>query len=335
MRVLITGSSGVLGQNLTRHVTASGMSTVGVDLRGSTGVRCDVRDTARMTRLAEGCDVVVHAAAALPSHSSRDIWSIDVDGTASVLTAARMAGVDRFVHVSSTAVYGLPKVFPTPETHPRHGVDAYSRAKGQAERECEQVADQFGHLSIVRPKTFLGPGRLGLFSMLFEWAHEGRNFPVIGDGSQRTQMLDVDDLCDVLMKVITGAPEGVRAYNLGATRFGGIGDDFQSVLDEAGYGGKVRHLPLTPAVQLLRAAAAIGRSPVYPRLINKLREHSYVDTTRAERELGFSPRYSNREALVRTYRWWLTEADHSQVTGSTHTARWPQGVLRLAKPILG
>lgn len=61
MRVLITGSSGVLGQNLTRHVTASGMSTVGVDLRGSTGVSCDVRDTARMTRLAEGCDVVVHA----------------------------------------------------------------------------------------------------------------------------------------------------------------------------------------------------------------------------------------------------------------------------------
>lgn len=336
MKTLITGSNGVLGQSLMPHLAAADVDVVGIDVVGRPSVCCDVRDTARLTELASGCDVFIHAAATLPSYATDDIWSIDVDGTRSALQAAVGAGVSRFVHVSSTAVYGLPKLVPTPESYPRLGVDAYSKAKGQAERECEQFAERFAQLTIVRPKTFLGPGRLGLFSMLFEWAHEGRDFPVIGNGSQRIQMLDVDDLCDVLVKIIGGgAPQGLRAYNLGATQFGGIGDDFQAVLDAAGRGGKIRRLPLAPAVHLLRAAAAIGRSPVYPRLISKLRDDSFVATTRAERELGFAPQYSNQESLIRTYEWWLDTADHQSAAGNAHTARWSQGILRLAKPIFG
>lgn len=336
MKALITGSRGVLGQSLASHLAVANVDAVGVDVTGNSSVRCDVRDTVRLTGLASGCDVMIHAAAALPSYATDDIWSIDVEGTRSALNAAASAGVSRFVHISSTAVYGLPDIVPTPESHPRLGVDAYSKAKGQAERECEQLAERFAQLTIVRPKTFLGPGRLGLFSMLFEWAHEGRDFPVIGDGSQRTQMLDVDDLCEVLMTIINGdVPQGLRTYNLGATRFGGIGDDFQAVLDAAGHGGKIRHLPLTPAVHLLRAAAAIGRSPVYPRLISKLRDDSFVDTTLAENELGFTPRYSNQESLIRTYQWWLATANQQSIAGNAHTAPWAQGVLRFAKPFLG
>lgn len=337
MKVLLTGSSGVLGQSLTPFLQDKGIEVIGVDTNAQAPNRYDIRDTSAISELAKGCDLVVHAAAALPSYASHEIWSVDVDGTRSVLRAAQNAGVLKFLHVSSTAVYGLPKLLPTPEDYPRLGVDAYSRAKGQAERECELVQDRFSQLTIVRPKTFLGPGRLGLFSMLFEWASEGRNFPVLGDGTQRTQMLDTEDLCQVLFKIIhDGTPGGLRAYNIGAASFGGIGEDFQAVLDEAGYGGRIRHLPLAPAAYILQAAAAIGRSPVYPRLISKLKSDSFVDISRAETELEFRPRYSNQDSLVRTYRWWLATRQHQQpASGTTHTAPWRQGILRLAKPIFG
>lgn len=335
MRIFITGISGVFGSAMVaalgRHddIEVSGADRV---LTGGVGERLDIRDSAALTRAMTGCDVVIHAAAALPSYSAAEIQSIDVDGTRSVLSAAASAGVGRIVHVSSTAVYGLPTMVPTPETYGFHGVDPYSRAKGDAERECEQARHRFDGIAILRPKTFLGPGRLGLFAMLFEWAHQGRNFPVLGSGQQRTQMLDVDDLCDVTRAVLArDAGEVNEAYNIGATRFGTIEADFQTVLDAAGHGKRVKHLPLAPATALLRLASRFGGSPVYPRLISKLRDHSYVDTTRAETELGFSPKYSNAESLLRTFEWWQRSPTES--TGTTHTSAWKQGVLAVAKPL--
>lgn len=336
MKVLVTGSKGVLGQNLITHLNSLGIETVPLDILEQGKHKCDIRNTEHVSYLAQDCDVVVHSAAAFPSYSSKDIWSIDVHGTKSVVNAARIAGVSRFIHISSTAVYGLPETVPTPETYPRNGVDPYSKAKGYAEKICEESADYFSHMTIIRPKTFLGNGRLGLFSMLFEWADEGRDFPVIGNGKQRIQMLDVEDLCVAITNVIQKkCPEGVHAYNLGATRFENIEKDFQAVLDEAGHGGRIRHICIAPAVPLLHIASKVGRSPVYPRLISKLCHDSYVDTALAEREIGFAPKYSNEESLIRTYRWWKTQPHNSSVTGNTSTLSWRQGVLRLCKPMFG
>ncbi|WP_030106101.1 NAD-dependent epimerase/dehydratase family protein [Actinoalloteichus sp. AHMU CJ021] len=340
-RVVVTGAAGMLGTALVAQDWPE-VRWVGVDLRPApartrdraTFHTADIRDTTTLTRIFSGADAVVHAAAALPSHRASEIRSVDVDGTDSVLRAVRAAGVPRLVHVSSTAVYGLPKDCPTPEDYPCRPVDPYSEAKRAAEILVERERDSGLCAPVLRPKTFLGEERLGLFSMLFEWADEGRSFPLPAGGRKRAQMLDVDDLCAVVRATLRMPDATVNdTFNVGATRFGTLREDFQGVLDAAGHGGRVVGVPVLPAVAVLRGLAALRLSPVYKRLVHKLVRDSYVDTSRASRVLGFEPRYSNGETLLRTYEWWRGRAtDHAVTrTGRTHRDPWKQGALRLAK----
>lgn len=340
MKVAVTGAAGVLGSNLVRRLVADGHDVHTVDLRPGAGagtrhIQGDVRDPDVMAEAVTGADAVVHCAAALPSYPDDQIRSVIVEGTRNVLAASRRADVSRVVHISSTAVYGLPTVVPTPEEYPKEPVDTYSRAKAEAETVCEGFRERGMCLPILRPKTFLGPGRMGLFSMLFEWAEEGRNFPVLGRGDVRIQMFDLDDLVDVITTTLQ-APDDVAndTYNVGAADFGTLREDFTAVLEAAGHNRRVVPLPAGLAYAALSLLERSHLSPVYGRLLRKLRSDSYVSIERAQDRLGFKPRYSNKDAILRTFRWWRAERAAGRLTtgtGATSREPWRQGVLSLAK----
>ncbi|GAA3815585.1 NAD(P)-dependent oxidoreductase [Sphaerisporangium flaviroseum] len=341
VRVVVTGSSGMLGSTLARHLACEGHEVLGVDLRPPAGPAPawpysvgDIRDTSLMTEAMAGADAVVHCAGALPSYPADQIRDVIVGGTRSLLEAGRRAGVPRVVHISSTAVYGLPALVPTPEDHPREPVDVYSRAKAEAEEVAEKFRADGMCVPVLRPKTFLGPGRMGLFAMLFQWAEEGRNFPVLGSGDVRIQMLAVEDLVAAVTSVLA-APADVAndTYNVAAAEFGTLRTDFQAVLDAAGHGKRVVSLPARPALAGLRLLERSGLSPVYGRLLHKLRADSYVSIGKARDRLGFRPRLSNRDAILRTYEWWRGQrADRpARATGRTSGDAWRQGALSLAK----
>jgi nucleoside-diphosphate-sugar epimerase len=343
MKITVTGAAGVLGSNLVHRLVADGHDVHSVDLRpwpdepaaGRRHSQGDVRDPEVMATAVAGADAVVHCAAALPSYPADQIRSVIVEGTRTVLEAARRAAVGRVVHISSTAVYGLPTQVPTTEEYPREPVDTYSRAKAEAETVCETYRDNGMCLPILRPKTFLGPGRMGLFSMLFEWAEEGRNFPVLGRGDVRIQMFALEDLVDVVVTALH-APDRVAndTYNVGAAEFGTLREDFQTVLDAAGHNRRVVSLPAGPAYAALSLLERTRLSPVYGRLLSKLRADSYVSIDRARIGLGFQPRYSNKDAILRTYDWWRAERTAGRLSaGAGNTSRdpWRQGVLSLAK----
>lgn len=338
MHIAVTGASGMLGTALLNRPWP-GVTWTAVDIRPPTAATAaatvlrDVRDTGAMVKAFQGADVVIHAAAALPSHQGKEIRSVDVDGTKSVVAAVQRAGVGRLVHISSTAVYGLPKDCPTPEDYPCVPVDAYSEAKLAAEQAVLRSRDDGLCAPILRPKTFLGPERLGLFAMLFEWADEGRHFPLLGGGRVVTQMLDVDDLCDAVQAVCE-RPDGVvnDTFNIGAARYATLREDFQAVLDAAGHGRRVVTVPAAPAIAVLRTLAALRLSPVYARLVHKLARDSYVSIERAADRLGYAPRHSNQQALLRTYAWWR-EGTAPRRAGRTHRDPWKQGALRLAKAL--
>ncbi|MFF1510488.1 NAD-dependent epimerase/dehydratase family protein [Streptomyces sp. NPDC058326] len=337
MVITITGAAGMLGSRLAERLLSEGHEVRGVDLRPGPGVLLtgDIRDRELMDRALDGADVLVHAAAALPSYPDEQIRSIIIGGTRNVFAAAKAAGTPRVVHISSTAVYGLPTIVPTPEEYPREPVDTYSRAKASAEEIAERYRAEGMCVPILRPKTFVGPGRMGLFSMLFEWAEEGRNFPVLGKGDVRIQMFAVDDLVDAVVTVLT-APDDVAndTYNLAAAEFGTIREDFQAVLDAAGHGKRVIGLPARPALTLLNLLQRAKLSPVYGRLLHKLMDDSYVSIDKAKAQLGFTPRLSNADAVLRTYEWWRTArhtAPKAGATGRTSRDPWSQGLLSTAK----
>ena len=341
-QILITGGAGVLGSALATTLAARGDLVSTLDVRpwaqAPAGVRHtvgDIRDGALLDRLTAGADAIVHSASALPSYPSGEIRSIVVDGTGSVLAAARRSGVGRVVYISSTSVYGLPTRLPTPEDYPRRPVDRYGAAKVEAELACERYRSAGLCVPVLRPKTFLGPGRLGLFAMLFEWAEDGHHFPVLGSGRALTQMCATDDVVDAILAGLD-LPEGTvnDTYNVASAEFGSLRDDFQAVLDAAGHGRRVISIPARPAVAVLRVLADLRLSPVYKRLAHKLLADSYVSIDKARDRLAFQPRYSSREAILAAYGWWReqrTAAPASRATGQASNDRWRQGALALAK----
>ena len=146
--------------------------------------------------------MLVHAAAALPIQASREaIRSVNVDGAAVTLTAALEAGVRRAILISSTAVYGIPKHHPLREDAPLVGVGHYGESKIEAERVAHRVGRRGLEVVVLRPKTFIGPERLGVFEILFDWIREGRRIPILGDGSNRYQLLAVEDLVDATLQL--------------------------------------------------------------------------------------------------------------------------------------
>ena len=339
--VLVTGGAGMLGLNLARRLAADGADVRTVDLRPSpelpAGVHQvvgDVRDPAVLDAAMRGAAAVVHCVAALPSYPVAQIRAVTVGGTRAVVEAVRRAEVPRLVHISSTAVYGLPTLVPTPEDHPLRPTDAYGRAKVEAEEVCEGLRSTGVCVPVLRPKTFLGPGRMGLFSLLFEWAQDGRNFPVLGSGEVRIQMFSIDDLVDAVVSALwLPAEVAGGTVNLGATEFGTLREDFQAVLDAAGHGGRVVSLPVWPTLPALRLLERTGMSPVYGRLLSKLLGDSYVSTELARQRLGFAPRHSNQDAILRTYAWWQAHRPGPGGTGTGRTSRepWKQKALAPAR----
>ncbi|HUJ63263.1 MAG TPA: NAD-dependent epimerase/dehydratase family protein [Kofleriaceae bacterium] len=339
-RWLVTGGAGFLGINLVRHLLARGDDVATLDraafdyperdrIREHRG---DIRDATAVRAALAGCDLVVHAAAALPLYPPDEIRSVDVDGTQVVLAACRAAGIPRVVHVSSTAVYGVPDHHPLLETDPMKGIGPYGNAKVDAERACERARDAGQVIAIVRPKSIVGPERLGVFAMLYEWAYEGRDFPILGAGDNRYQLLDVADLCDAIVRAATAPAERAnQVFNIGAGEFTTLRGDFQAVLDAAGHGGTIRSLPIRPALAALRVLERVKLSPLYPWIYATVFEDSFVSIERARDVLGWRPRYSNRAALVRNYQWYVAHRDAIGAAGVTHRAPWKQGALGLAK----
>ncbi|MEQ9365447.1 MAG: NAD-dependent epimerase/dehydratase family protein [Leptospirales bacterium] len=340
-KYFITGGAGFLGINLVRHLMAKKHKCVSYDIaefdypehKKVQIVTGDIRDFETLKKAMKGCDIVIHTAAALPLYTEEDIMSTDVDGTRNVLEAAMQNKIKRVVHVSSTAVYGIPDHHPLIEDDRLDGVGPYGKAKILAEEECLKYRDKGLTVPIIRPKSFIGPERLGVFALFYDWAATGHGFPMIGSGKNRYQLLDVEDLCDAIYLAATKPKTKANdSFNIGAEEFTTMREDYQAVLDDAGFGKKISGFPATPVIWMLRILEALKLSPLYKWVYETASKDSFVSIEKAKKVLGYSPKYSNKDALVRNYRWYLENQDNfANASGVSHRVPWKQGVLRFVK----
>jgi nucleoside-diphosphate-sugar epimerase len=338
---LVTGGAGFLGINLVRFLLERGQRVVSLDVspfvypeRDSiTALIGDIRDKAAVDCAMEGIDIVVHSAAALPLYSPEDIHTTNVDGLRILLQSACKHQVERVIHISSTTVYGIPDHHPLLETDELVGAGPYGEAKVLAEQICQEYREKGMCIPVLRPGTFVGPERLGVFALFYEWAADGKNFPILGKGSNRYQLLGVEDLCGAIYSAATCVREAANdVFNVGAREFTTFKEDFQAVLDYAGFGKRIVCLPATPAIWTLRILEKLRLSPLYKWVYETAGKDSYVSIEKAERVLGFCPKYSNKEALIRNYQWYLEHRQELQgQSGVSHRVPWKQGALKLVK----
>jgi nucleoside-diphosphate-sugar epimerase len=339
---LITGGAGVLGINLVRFLLKKGHRITALDIaefdfkdvrHQVNVVKGDIRDKTVVDRAMKNIDIVIHTAAALPLYKKEDIFSTEVEGTRIVMQSALEHKVDRAIHISSTAVYGIPDHHPLLEDDKLEGVGAYGEAKVRAEELCRDFRAKGLCVPIIRPKSFVGPERLGAFALLYEWAKDGKNFPMIGSGNNRYQLLDVEDLCAAIYSCATKSRNEVNdVFNIGAAEFTTMREDYQAVLERAGFGKTIIPLPAAPMIWLLRLLEVLRLSPLYKWVYETAAEDSFVSIEKAQRVLGFKPHYSNKEALTRNYEWYLQNfKNFKSASGVSHRVPWKQGALRIAK----
>ena len=334
----ISGGAGFLGLHLARRLVAEGHQVRTLDVvplddagleQSVEELRGDIRDPDGVRALVAGADVVVHAAAALPIQASRaSIRSVNVGGTENVLHAAHDAGVRRVVFISSTAVYGVPEKHPIEESDPLVGVGAYGESKIDAEGLCRVAAVE---TTIIRPKTFIGTERLGVFEILFDWIREGRRIYTLGKGYNHYQLLGVEDLVDAIVRAGHEPKAARETFNVGATEFGTVRSDLQALIDHAGSSSRLQPIPVKPAELALRGLELMRVSPLAEWHYKTAHKDSFVDVTKAQQLLGWQPRLSNRDALIETYDWYLGNRERVGPAGVTHRVPWNQQALGLLK----
>jgi len=210
MKVFLTGGSGFIGKvtgelllsegfevlAIARSTTAAGK----VEEWGGIVVEGDITVPGLWQERLRDCDAVVHSAATVGDWSrTEEYWSVNVEGTRQVAEAA-LGQVGKFVHVSSIAAYGGPGEYDE-SAPPRRGQHPYTATKAAAEEVIDEMIAQGLNAVHARVGNVYGPGDPNFIPRLIDQAETGR-FPVIGDGSQPSNLIHVDDVASALVTML-------------------------------------------------------------------------------------------------------------------------------------
>lgn len=342
-KVLITGGAGFLGVHLARKLIKENYEVTLLDLADLDAkdligkikfVKCDIRNKNKVDEAIKNHNYVVHAAAALPIlREKKIIFDVNINGTKNVLDASLKNKIDRLVFISTTAVYGIPRHLPESETNPLDPIGFYGESKVAGEKLCLEYFKKGLSVNILRPKSFLGPERLGVFELWFEAIYSGKGVFILGNGNNKYQLLAVSDVVDAIIRALESKTEG-EIFNIGAREFKTWSKDLGSVINYAKSKSKIVKLPTIPSQILLGILEIFNLSPIAAWHYKTMPVDSYISTKKAEKLLKWHPKKSNKELLIESYAWY--EKNRQQIIdkiGTTHRVGWNFKLLNLIKNI--
>lgn len=324
MKHLVTGGSGFLGNLIARRLAARGEEVAVFDLWQDTTqpriirfIQGNVCVRENLAAAMRGIDIVHHNAALVPlSKAGRRFWEVNVNGSRITAEEAAKAGVKGFIHMSSSAIFGYPTKLPITEQTPAKPVEIYGRAKWAGECAVREIAQKAGMpLIVIRPRTILGEGRLGIFQILFERIRQGRNVYVMGDGHNQFQFVHALDLIDAYLLALDSGKPGI--YNAGTDRFGTLRECLENLIRFAGTKSRVKTLPVGLTIGALTVFDWLGVNPLSGWHYLTYHKNYYFDVSRLL-TLGWKPEYSNDEMLRESYAWYLKNR-----TNPSHRFRAP------------
>lgn len=335
---LVTGGSGYLGSRFVQRLHDLGHEVRVLDLldaddrpAGVELVLGDIRDPAVVRAAVDGVEVVYHNVAQVPLARDPDLLlTVNVDGTRVLLDAARDAGVRKVVHTSSSAVFGVPRINPVLPHSVPHPMEAYGHAKLEAEWACLAAAAEGFDVSIVRPRTILGHGRLGIFGILFDWIADGADPVVLGDGRNRYQFVHADDLFEACRR--EAEQDGPAVLNVGGPQVRTMAEMLTALCDHARTGSTVRRLPARPTALAMRVGSRLGLLPFAPYHWLMYAESMWFDLDHLGERLGWAPERGTDDMFRESYDWFCAHRHERTATNASHHRRSArQGALSLAK----
>lgn len=339
MKVLITGATGFLGSHVVSRFLEKGDTVIGMDRDDFYFMKhlvheielhkFDVRDIISHAHLFKGIDVVIHCAGALHDSPPEEIYSVNIGGTKSVLELCCLSHIPKFIFCSSTVVYGYfehkPPVFEDSPLVPQH---PYAISKVKCETMIREYREKGINTCIVRPKSFTGTGRLGVFQMLCNWISSGSRIPIIGDGTNRFQLLGVSDLAEGIYQIAV-LPIVNEIVNLGTDKFRTVKEDVGDLLVHANTGSSLLLLPARPVKVALAIIEKLNLTQMWSWHYKTADRDSYVDIGKAVKLINWSPKQSNLDILKETYDWYIENInDFKEKEGiGHHGVVWKERLL--------
>jgi dihydroflavonol-4-reductase len=323
MQLLVTGGTGFIGSRLALAARALGHTLIAAGQLNTEAERSRAEDLARhgivieqgplqdpayAERVAARCDAVIHLAAAQHEANVPDeyFFDVNVNGTRTLLEAAKRCGVKRFVYGSTIGVYGEYTGTPLDENTPPRPLNVYGRSKLEAEGVVASYAQAL-ETSIVRISETYGPGDFRLLK-LFKAVDRGRFF-IIGAGSNQRQAIHVQDLVQgLLLAAISPAAVGEIFVMAGretmTTRV-----LVERVAEALGRKPPSARVPLWPflaaAVVMEKTLSPLGiQPPLHRRRLDFFRKSFVLSSAKAARVLGFTPGIDFRAGAAETARWY-------------------------------
>lgn len=322
--VLVTGATGFTGSNLARKLAAAGVKVSAV-ARATSNLaplrdldiqwfRGDVFDEQVMRAAMAGQQYVFHVAAAFreAKGSEQDYWNVHVRSTQLIAEEAlRNPEFKRYVHVSTIGVHGHIAQPPATETYTFGPGDAYQRTKQEAEEWLNNFARARGlSATIIRPAAIYGPGDrrlLKLFRMALKpW------FVLLGQGRCLYHLVHVDDLTNSMLVAATSPAAPGETFISGAAEGIGIADIARIVAEHFNRRFRVVRLPIGPFFLLADICEALCRPlgiepPLHRRRVAFYSKDRLFDVSKMRTVLGYEPRHPNREGIIETADWYVSQ----------------------------
>ena len=296
MRILLTGSNGFVGKCLLETLKKK-KHTVVEFARASGG---DILSPTSIAEKMKNIDVVIHAAGTVDeTKSPEEIYATNVQGTKNVLEASEKAKIEQFIFISSVGVYGGTKEKLTEESA-QHPVTPYERSKAEAETAVWEYQEVFP-VTIVRPALVLGAN--AYWKSIYRIIEKG--FPLIGKGENAWQMIYVKDLAEFISKCVGNEDAYNEAFICAEKETHSLREVVDMIADaqEKKHVGSIPRIAGIAASYLFWAQSKLTgkKNILIPAHVKRLFKHREYSIAKAMR-LGWTPRYSTREAIAETFR---------------------------------
>lgn len=315
MKHILIGGDGFVGQRLAADLLHAGEEVIVADLNDTAGarhggarfVRVDVTEPDTLAALPMAADDVVYNLSAkmlspiMPRAARRDFfWPVNYHGVENILALMQARGAHRMVHFTTDMIYGHSVTVPQTEDHPAQPLGEYGASKLATEHLCQRYRDQGFSISIFRPRLIIGPGRLGILSKLFRLIDLNLPVPMIGAGRNPYQFISVFDCASACVAAWkAGLPNA--AYNLGSDDPPPVRQLLGDLIRHAGSRSILLPTPAWAVKRTLDLLDWINRPLMDPEQYLIADEICILDTSRARRELGWSPRHHDSDMLLAAY----------------------------------